>query len=70
MKKGIWMLLGFILLLLGASALILSFVGVQLSFLAWLNYFGALTGFVLKLLMFISGIVIMYMTATDWKSQV
>jgi hypothetical protein len=69
MKKALWMTVGFLLFLLGFSALVLMLVGVQLSFLTWLDAFGGLTGFLLRVLMIITGIVVVYLTANDWRTE-
>ncbi len=58
MNKSLYVVIGFLSFILGASALVLSLVGVKLSFLVWLNTGGALLGFVLQLLMMFGGIVL------------
>lgn len=55
-------LIGFILIALGVLALVLSLVGVQIAFLTWIDAFGQLTGFLIRLLFIISGIVMIVMT--------
>ncbi|MCU0348688.1 MAG: hypothetical protein MUC59_17245 [Saprospiraceae bacterium] len=69
MKKAAWVTVGFLLFILGFSALVLSLVGVKLSFLVWLDYPGALFGFLAKIFMIIAGIVVVYMTVTDWRVE-
>lgn len=69
MKKAAWVSVGFLLFTLGFSALVLSLVGVKLSFLVWLDYPGALFGFLAKIFMIIAGIVVVYMTVTDWREE-
>ena len=68
-NKAIYTLVGFIIAGLGFSSIILSLVGAKLSFLVWIDNFGALTGFVIKLLMIISGIVIIYLARTDFSGE-
>jgi hypothetical protein len=67
MNRGLWTLVGFIFFLLGFSALVLSLVGVQLSFLTWLDAPGRLFGFVMRLVLILLGFVIVYLARTDWK---
>lgn len=67
MNKGTWTAVGFILFILGMSALILSLVGVRFSFLSFIDKGGALLGFVIKLLMALSGIIIAVLAQTNWK---
>ncbi len=69
MKKAVWLFTGFLLFVIGFSALVLSFVGVQFSFLGWMEIVGKLPAFLLKLSMVIAGIIIVYLTATDWRTQ-
>ena len=69
MKKAAWITAGFLLFIFGFSALVLSLVGVKISFLVWLDYPGALFGFLMKILMIVSGIVIVYLTTSDWKAE-
>ena len=52
MNKGTYSLLGFILLALGVLALVLNLVGVQLAFLTWIDNFGQLAGFVIRLIIY------------------
>ncbi|NBC07638.1 MAG: hypothetical protein GVY26_10640 [Bacteroidetes bacterium] len=68
-NKGLFSLVGFILAGLGFSAIVLSLVGAKLSFLLWIDAFGALTGFVIKLVMILMGIVILYLARTDFSGE-
>ena len=69
MNKGIFSLLGFVLAGLGFLSIVLSLVGVQFSFLTWLDSFGRLFGFVAKLIMIIAGILILYIAQSDFKGE-
>ncbi len=69
MKRGLLTLLGFVLFMLGFSALVLSLVGVQLAFLTWLDAPGRLFGFVARLVMIILGVVLVVLDNTDWKED-
>ncbi len=60
---------GFLLFILGFSALVLSLVGVQLAFLTWLDAPGRLFGFLMKILMVVAGIVVVYLASTDWRAE-
>lgn len=57
------------LFLFGFMALALSLVGVQLTFLTWIDAPGKLFGFVTRLLMILGGIVIVVLTRTDWREE-
>ena len=69
MKKAAWITAGFLLFIFGFTTLVLSLVGVKISFLAWIDYPGALFGFLIKIFMIVAGIVVVYLTTTDWRSE-
>lgn len=69
MKKNIFVAFGFLLLIFGMTALVLSLVGVKLSFLLWLDYGGALLGFCLRLLMIFGGVVMAWLALHDWEAE-
>jgi len=68
-KQAIITTLGFLLAGVGIFAIILSLVGLKLSYLVWLDRLGALFGFVAKLVMIIAGFVIIYMAQTDLTKE-
>ncbi|MEL6866648.1 MAG: hypothetical protein AAFP19_19640 [Bacteroidota bacterium] len=69
MNKAIWSLIGFSLFIIGFLALVLMIVGVQLSYLTWIDSGGRLMGFVIRLLMILSGVVIVVLTRTNWREE-
>ena len=69
MARAIYTFVGFLLFLFGFMALALSLVGVQLTFLTWIDVPGKLFGFVVRLLMILGGIVIVVLTRTDWREE-
>ena len=69
MKKATWITVGFLLFIFGFSALVLSLVGVKISFLVWLDYPGALFGFLMKIFMIVAGFVTVYLATADWKAE-
>lgn len=56
--KGYLTLIGFIFFVLGFAALSLMVVGVQFSFLTWMDAPGKLFGLVLRLVLIISGVIL------------
>ena len=66
--KGIYSVVGFILFVLGTLALILSLVGVKLLPLLWIDSWGALPGLVIRVLMILSGVLIVYLARSDWRN--
>ncbi|MDX1939252.1 MAG: hypothetical protein SFU99_01795 [Saprospiraceae bacterium] len=68
-NRGLITLVGFLLAGMGFLALVLSLVGLQLSFLTWLDAPGRLFGFVARLVMIIVGIVIIFLAQTNFKGE-
>lgn len=68
-KKSLWLVLGFLLAGIGFMALVLSLIGVKLSFLAWIDAPGALFGFVLRLVFIVAGIIIVYLNLSDFSGD-
>jgi hypothetical protein len=69
-KNKTWFLVsGFLLFLYGFLAIILQFVGLQLSFLTWLDAGGNLLGFVLRLVMVIAGIVLAFWATLNTEQE-
>ena len=69
MKKTIWVSFGFLLFIIGFTALVLSLVGVKLSYLTWIDTPGSLFGFLMRISMIVAGIVIVYLSVTNWREQ-
>jgi len=69
MSKGLWTFFGFILFMVGFLALILSLVGVQLAFLTWIDSPSRLFGFVVRLMMILSGAVIIVIARGRWTEE-
>lgn len=67
-SKSVFAILGFVLIIVGMLSLVLMIVGVQLSFLTWIDAIGRLGGFLIRLLMIISGFVIIALTQTNWRN--
>lgn len=68
-NKGLLLLLGFVLFILGITSIIMSLVGVRWVFLGWLEWGGALLAFVLKIIMSISGVLLIIFARTDWEQE-
>jgi hypothetical protein len=69
MKKNIFTIVGFLLFLFGISALVLSLVGVKFSFLLFIDKGGAGLGLVIRLLMIFGGLIMAWMSKTNWKAE-
>lgn len=68
-NKTRYLIAGFFLFLIGFLAIILQFVGLQLTFLVWIDAGGSLLGFVLRLLMVIAGIVLAAWASIDTEKE-
>jgi hypothetical protein len=68
-NKGTLTLIGFILIALGFLAIILSMVGLRFTFLSWIDAPGALFGFAIRLLMVITGFVLVYFAQSDFAGE-
>jgi hypothetical protein len=68
-KKGFYALIGFSLFIVGFLALFLMLVGVQLSFLTWIDAPGRLIGFLIRIGMILSGAIIIFLSQTDWRKE-
>jgi len=62
MKKGYITVLGYLLFLAGFMSILLSMVGLQLTFLSWMSALGTGTSIILKLVFLFSGLIIMYIS--------
>ena len=69
MKKGLYTLIGFLLFIMGGTALVLSLVGLKLSYLLWIDAAGGLVGFMIRIIMMISGIVIAVLNTGNWRED-
>ncbi len=69
-NRGLLTLVGFLIAGIGFVALILSLVGLQLSFLTWIDAPGKLFGFVMRLVFIIAGIVLVVLAQSDFKGEV
>ena len=69
-RKSILLLSGFLLFLVGFMSFILLIVGLQLSFLVWIDAAGPLVGFLARMFMIIVGIVMAYFGKTNWEDEI
>ena len=66
-RATFFLILGFLLFLFGFLALILTLVGLQISFLAFLDEPGRTFGLVMRLLMIFGGVVMMYLSRSRFE---
>ncbi|MDX1684686.1 MAG: hypothetical protein R3275_05570 [Saprospiraceae bacterium] len=65
MKRAILTGLGFVMSGVGILSLVYKMIGLQLSYLVWIDSFGALTGLILRLVMIFGGVIIVYLSRTE-----
>lgn len=68
-NRGYYLLLGYTLLVLGVSAVVMQMVGVQWAFLQFLEWGGHLISFIAKILMVIAGFLIIVFASTNWEYE-
>ncbi len=68
-SKTILTIIGFLIAGTGLLALILHLVGLELSFLQWMDAGGRLLGLVLQLVMSIAGFIMVYFGQTDLSQE-
>jgi hypothetical protein len=68
-NRGILTLAGFLLFIFGFSALCLMIMGVQYSFLTWIDAPGRLFGFVVRLVMIILGFMLVAADRVNWGGE-
>lgn len=64
-NKAVLSIVGFLLFFFGFFSLLLSMVGIKIVFLMWLDAFGSVASFVIKILMIIAGIVVIVLSRGD-----
>lgn len=67
--KTYGIVLGLLLVVIGITALALQLVGVQWTFLQFLEAPGRLFSFVVKLIMVMAGFIILVVANTDWERE-
>lgn len=69
MNKTLVVGIGFLLFFFGMVAIVLSIVGVQLTFLTFIDAPGRLFGFVMRILMVVIGIVMVFLAKSDFAGE-
>jgi len=67
--KNLLTIIGFLLVVTGFLSMIVSVVGLKFSFLLFLENWGALTGFVLKLFIILFGFILTYLGQTNFSGK-
>jgi hypothetical protein len=67
--KNLLTILGFLLVVTGFLSMIVSVVGLKFSFLLFLESWGSLVGFVLKLFIIMIGFILTYLGQTNFSGK-
>ena len=67
--KNLLTILGFLLVITGFLSMIVSVVGLKFSFLLFLESWGSLVGFVLKLFIIMTGFILTYLGQTNFSGK-
>lgn len=67
--KNILLFVGFLLVMFGFLSLFLGMSGLQFTYMAWVDNWGRLTGFLLRLLMIMIGFLIAFYAKVDWQKE-
>ena len=65
MKRSYWAVLGYVLFLFGVLSLLLSMIGLSFVPLAFLDVFGKVGGFVLRIVCVLAGMIILYVASVN-----
>ncbi|MDZ4708738.1 MAG: hypothetical protein SH818_10100 [Saprospiraceae bacterium] len=68
-SKSVLLILAFLSFLFGFLTLVLTLLGLEFPLLSWIDDLPGLMPLFLKLAMMFGGIILAYLTATDWKKQ-
>lgn len=64
-KKGLYTGLGFFLFFLGFLSIVLGMIGVQFSFMTWMDQWGKGYGFIGRILLILIGFILIISDQTD-----
>lgn len=68
-NKALLTLIGFVLVVIGFLALVLSIVGVKFAFLLWIDKPGPLFGLLFRIAMILVGFILVYLAQTDYAGE-
>jgi len=66
-RPTLFLILGFLLFLFGFLALVLMLVGLQFSFMAFIDNTSRTVGLLIRLLMIFGGVIIMYLARSQFE---
>jgi hypothetical protein len=67
--KNLLTFTGFLLIIIGFLSMIVSVVGLKFSFLLFIESWGSLVGFVIKLLIIMVGFILTYLGQTNFSGK-
>lgn len=67
--RNIFLILGFLLFIMGTLSLVLILIGANLSFLAWIDQPGSPRGIIIRILMIGGGLMMCYLALNPIKEE-
>lgn len=64
-NKGLYAILGFLIASIGLLSVILNLIGAQFIFMKWISALPGALGFLIQVIMLVTGLVIMYLALTN-----
>ena len=68
-NRGMLTIIGFIFFIIGFTSLFLMMIGIQYSFLTWIDTLGKLPGFLIRLALIIGGFIMVAADGIEWGSE-
>ena len=69
MNKSWFTLIGFILLFIGILSIIISIIGANFTFLSWIESFGRLPSFLIKIFFIVAGMLMIIVSLSNLKEE-
>jgi len=68
-NRGVLNLIAFLLFITGFTSLVFMLIGAKLVFLQWIDYWGSLTGFVIRIIFIVVGIVLSVVANSNFSGE-
>jgi hypothetical protein len=67
--RTLLLVIAILLFIFGITATVMMLSGLNWAFLTWVDTFGRTFGLVIRLLMVVSGVVLLIVAQTDWEKE-
>lgn len=68
-NKGLFTLVGMVLIGIGFLAIMLNMIGLRFEFLTWIDNFGRFAGFLIRIAFIVVGFVIIAVAQTNFEQE-